>query len=173
MAKRAPKRSTSPDAIKLLKDDHAAVSALFDKYEKGHSRLSKAEKKSLASEICRMLTVHAQIEEEIFYPACQSELEGAEDLLAEAKVEHQSAKELIAKIEAGRAGSKEYDAQVIVLGEYIKHHVKEEQSELFPKARKSSLDLKALGKELMERKTALMKGGNGKAKGGWLSSVLG
>jgi hemerythrin-like domain-containing protein len=172
MAKKSARRATTPDAIKLLKDDHAAVSALFDKYEKGHKKLSNAQKKSMAGEICQMLKVHTQIEEEIFYPACQEEIDGAEDLVAEARVEHQSAKELIAKIEGGRPGGEEYDAQVTVLGEYIKHHVKEEHTELFPKARKSDMDLKAIGQQLAERKESLMRGGNGKSKTGWLGSVL-
>ena len=159
MAKRRTKtrKPAQPDAIKLLKDDHAAVEKLFDKYEKGHHRMTDAQKKSIADEICQMLTVHTQIEEEIFYPAClEAEIKEAEDLMAEAKVEHGSAKELISKIEDGRPGGAEYDAWVIVLGEYIKHHVKEEHKEIFPEVRKSDLDLKDLGMRLMERKQELM-----------------
>jgi hemerythrin-like domain-containing protein len=168
MAKRTTRTTRSrrkpaiPDAIKLLKADHAAVQKLFDKYEKSHKKMTNSQKKSIADEICKMLTVHAQIEEEIFYPACRREID--EELVPEALVEHQSAKDLIAKIESGRAGSEQYDAWVMVLGEYIKHHVKEEQSEIFPQARKADLDLKALGQELFERKNALMRGGNGRAK---------
>jgi hemerythrin superfamily protein len=151
-----------PDAIKLLKADHAAVEKLFDKYEKSHKKMTNSQKKNLAGEICQMLTVHTQIEEEIFYPACRGQVD--DELVPEALVEHQSAKDLIAKIESGQPGREEYDAWVMVLGEYIKHHVKEEHSELFPQARKADLDLKALGQELFERKDALMRGGNGRAK---------
>jgi len=168
--KRARREHAEPDAIELLKADHDDVEELFDRFEKGKDRLSTAEKKKLAGQICSMLTVHAQIEEEIFYPACEKQVEGAEDLLAEAKVEHQSAKDLIARIEEARGGTGEYDAQVIVLGEYIKHHVKEEESELFPKVRKSELDLDALGAELRDRKDSLLKGG---AKGRKLETADG
>jgi hemerythrin-like domain-containing protein len=156
-----PKRSThskTPDAIKLLKDDHAEVTALFAKYEKGRNRMSEDQKEQLARQICQMLKVHTQIEEEIFYPACREQVKSADDLLAEATVEHQGAKELISKIEGGEAGSEEFDAEVTVLGEYVKHHVKEEQNELFPKVKKSKMDLKALGQQLAERKSSLMEG---------------
>jgi hemerythrin-like domain-containing protein len=164
--------SRGPDAIQLLRKDHTEVQALFKKYEKGSEKMASGQKKQLAEQICHMLTVHAQIEEEIFYPACEQELD-AEDIVAEAKVEHTSAKELIAKIEAGRAGSEEYDAHVTVLGEYINHHVKEEQNELFPKVKKSKMDLKAIGQQLAERKMSLMQSGDGKTGvGGWLSHAM-
>jgi iron-sulfur cluster repair protein YtfE (RIC family) len=111
----------------------------------------------LARQICMELTVHAQIEEEIFYPAAREALgDEGEDLLNEAKVEHESLKELIAKIEGSGSDDELFDANVKVLGEYVKHHVKEEQNEIFPKCRKSDMDLKALGEELAERKKQLM-----------------
>ncbi|MGE0233187.1 MAG: hemerythrin domain-containing protein [Flavobacteriaceae bacterium] len=144
------------NAISLLKSDHEEVSALFEKYEKGKSRRAPSAKAELAKKICDALTVHAQIEEEIFYPACHQEVEDAEELLAEAKVEHQSLKELIGKIEGEQPGSDEYDAQVKVLGEYVKHHVKEEQGELFPMVRKSDMDLAEVGAQLEARKKELM-----------------
>jgi hemerythrin superfamily protein len=143
------------DAISLLKADHEEVSAMFSKYEKTGGR--KTEKADLAKKICSALTVHAQIEEEIFYPACREHLKDADELLAEAKVEHGSLKELIGKIEDGEPGSEEYDAEVKVLGEYVKHHVKEEHEELFPKVRKSDLDLNELGELLQTRKMELQK----------------
>jgi len=139
MAKRFNSRTHTPDALKLLKDDHSEVSALFDKYDKGHKRLSESQKQNLAQQICQMLKVHTQIEEEIFYPACAEHVKGAEELLGEARVEHQSAKELISKIEGGSPSDEDYNAQVSVLGEYIKHHVKEEQNQLFPKSQKVGL----------------------------------
>ena len=114
-------------------------------------------KEKLAQQICTALTVHAQIEEEIFYPAAREALgDEGEDLLDEAKVEHQSLKELIAKIEGSGSDDALFDASVKVLGEYVKHHVKEEQNELFPKCRKSDMDLKAIGEQLAKRKEQLM-----------------
>jgi hemerythrin-like domain-containing protein len=151
--KAAAKRSEN--AIALLKSDHAEVADLFEKYEKRANRLDSRAKSALAREICEALTIHATIEEEIFYPACKEHLEDAEDLLAEAKVEHQSLKELIGKIEGEKPGTDEFDAEVTVLGEYVKHHVKEEQNELFPKVRKSDMDLDELGKRLTARKSEL------------------
>jgi hypothetical protein len=152
-------RKTRPqrpqNAVALLKSDHAEVSELFGKYDRGAKRLRSDQKAALAQQICDALTVHAQIEEEIFYPACHEHVAKAEDLLAEAKVEHQSLKDLIAKIERERPGSEEYDAQVKVLGEYVKHHVKEEHNELFPKVRKSDMDLSAVGEQLATRKEEL------------------
>ncbi len=150
--KSAPRRSFN--AITLLREDHTEVTALFDRYEKGAKRLSDSKKTTLARDICDKLTVHTAIEEEIFYPACQ-DLPGMDDILAEARVEHQGAKDLIARISVGQAGDEEYDAQVTVLGEYIRHHVKEEHTDLFPKVRKSSLDLNELGQLLASRKAEL------------------
>lgn len=106
-----------------------------------------------------MLTVHAQIEEEILYPAAKEALEDEEDqdLVNEAAVEHASAKELIAKIEAMTPEDEEFKATVKVLSEYIKHHVKEEETEMFPRLKETDLDLKAIGTQLYERKMELME----------------
>lgn len=155
---RASSNARQKDAIALLRADHAAVSKLFKQYEEGRERA--AGKQRIVDEICTELTIHAQIEEEIFYPACREALPREGDLLAEAKVEHQSLKELIAKLQAsGAPGDELFDAEVKVLGEYVKHHVKEEHNELFPKARKADLDLKALGEQLERRKMELQRGG--------------
>ncbi len=113
------------------------------------------EKQSIAQQICLMLSVHAQIEEEIFYPAAQDSIKEP-DLVDEATVEHASAKDLIAQIESSDPSDDLFDAKVKVLGEYIDHHVKEEETEMFPQARKAKLDLEALGLQLSERKMALM-----------------
>ena len=145
------RRSAPQDAIQLLRADRRKVQGLFDQFEKARGDDKKAE---LAQEICAELKVHAQIEEEIFYPAARKALK-EQDLIDEAAVEHASAKDLIAQIEQARAGDELFDAKVTVLGEYIKHHVKEEQNELFPQVKKTKLDLKALGRELSERKDAL------------------
>ncbi len=149
------------DAIALLKADHQKVSGLFEQYEKTRS----ADRKSaLAQQICHELTVHAQIEEEIFYPAAREVLRD-EDLLDEATVEHQGAKDLIAQIENSSPGEDLFDAKVTVLSEYIKHHVKEEHNEMFPKVRKTKLDLKMVGEQLQARKMELMEGGGSLKKG--------
>ena len=140
------------DAIKLLKDDHKEVKSYFKQYE---SLEDDTEKQDLANKICLALTVHAQIEEEIYYPATREAIDD-DDLLDEAEVEHASAKQLIAEIQAMKAGDRLFDAKVTVLGEYIDHHVEEEESEMFPESRDSDLDLKALGAQLGQRKAELM-----------------
>ena len=150
----APQQATpaSVDATMLLRRDHEAVSALFEQYEKARS---KAKKFDLVQEICEELTIHAQIEEEIFYPAVRKALKD-DDLLDEAQVEHNSLKKLIAEVEGKDVKAEPmFDAKITVLSEYVKHHVKEEQDEMFPKAKKSGLDLKALGAELAARKEEL------------------
>jgi hemerythrin superfamily protein len=151
---RAParRRASAKDALQLLRDDHRKVQDLFAQFEKARTDDRKAR---LAQQICAELKVHAQIEEEIFYPAAREALP-SDDLLDEAKVEHDSAKGLIAQIESSTPGDELFDAQVTVLGEYVKHHIKEEQNELFPKLRRARMDLKALGQALAERKDALM-----------------
>ena len=142
------------DAIALLKADHRAVEELFEKFEKASG---DGRKQSLAEEICLELSVHAQIEEEIFYPACEGRVE--EDLLKESYVEHDGAKVLIAEIINGEPSDEFYDAKVKVLQEEIEHHVKEEESgkdSIFGQVREAKeLDLKALGQQMMERKMEL------------------
>lgn len=147
------------DAIKLLTDDHKEVQALFKAYQKlvddeGEDDL----REQLAQEICAKLTVHATIEEELFYPAARDTLadEAGDNLLDEAEVEHAGAKALIAQIVEASAGDELYDAKVKVLGEYIAHHVKEEEKELFPKVRAAEIDLEALGDALSARKAELV-----------------
>jgi len=142
------------DAIALLKADHRAVEALFEKYE---GAKGDGAKQRIALEICLELTVHAQIEEEIFYPACEGKIE--EDLIKEAYVEHDGAKVLIAEIEAGAPDDEFYDAKVKVLSEQIEHHVEEEERRMdgmFSQARKAGLDMDALGERLRARKAELL-----------------
>ncbi|GGY78946.1 hemerythrin [Cellvibrio zantedeschiae] len=147
--------SKAKDATALLRADHKEVNDLFDEYE---SVRSSAKKKELVSKICLALTVHAQIEEEIFYPAVKLALKDKE-LIPEAAVEHATLKSLIAQIEGVEPDGELFDAKVKVLSEYVKHHVKEEQNEIFPKAKESSkLDLIELGAQLLERKEELMAG---------------
>jgi hemerythrin superfamily protein len=141
------------DAIALLKRDHRTVEDLFGDFEKasGDSR-----KQKLATQICLELSVHAQIEEEIFYPACEGKVD--EDLLKESYVEHDGAKVMIAEIMAGEPSDEFFDSKVKVLSEEIEHHVQEEEKRmegLFAQARKAGLDMDALGEQLAARKTEL------------------
>jgi hemerythrin superfamily protein len=141
------------NAVKLLKADHKEVAALFKKFETSDD----PEKGEIAEQICQMLAVHAQIEEEIFYPAARAGLEEDDaDLVDEATVEHASMKDLVSQIESADPADDLFDAKVKVLGEYVTHHVKEEEGELFPKVEKTDLDLEELGTELAERKAELM-----------------
>ena len=149
-AKSSARPGKTVDALRLLRSQHEEVSALFAEFEKSRSR-----KEALAAEICAALTAHATIEEEIFYPAVREQVDDARDLVAEAAVEHQSLKELISKIEAAKGDDEMFEAQVKVLGEYVKHHVKEEQGEMFPKVRETELDLKALGERMAARHSEL------------------
>ena len=159
-AKAAARKTRSPsstssaaDAIELLQADHREVDAYFDAFE---AASDDAEKKLLADKICRALKVHTQIEEELFYPPARQET-GDGDLLDEALVEHAGAKTLIAQIEAMRPGQPLYDAKVKVLGEQVRHHVEEEETELFPEVRNTAIDLEALGAKLAARRSELME----------------
>jgi hemerythrin superfamily protein len=150
--RRAAARSRDPEAIALLKQDHREVEALFKAYEKLESDKDKL---ATAQKICLALKVHAQIEEEILYPAERGEVD--DDTIDEAYVEHDGIKKLMAEIEAAKPSDDFYDAKVQVLGEYVTHHVKEEESEMFPQAKKSDLNLDGIGDKLAARKAELMK----------------
>lgn len=142
------------DAIALLTADHRKVEELFQQFEKA-ARDNR--KRALAEEICMELTIHAMIEEEIFYPACAGKVEEAD--LKEAYVEHDGAKVLIAEIEAGGPDDDFYDAKVKVLSEMIEHHVEEEEKRgegIFAQAKRSDLDMDAIGTELGQRKETLL-----------------
>ena len=155
-ARPAPAKPGEPqDAIQLLKSDHAEVKALFEQFEKLGENGSREKKDEIVREACAKLTVHATIEEEIFYPAAR-EVDDVAALLNEAEVEHGTAKDLIATLDSMDASDEMFSATFTVLSEYIKHHVKEEEGELFPKIKKSDLDLDALGQELAARADELM-----------------
>ena len=147
-------KTKSQDAIAMLIADHKKVKSLFEQFE-GLSDRSKASKKKIADEICMELTVHAEVEEQVFYPAIRNPIKD-EDLMDEAEVEHASAKELIAQILEMDPGEDLYDAKVKVLSEQIEHHVEEEEGEMFPKVRKSGVDLVALGEEMETFKMQLV-----------------
>ena len=141
------------DAIALLKADHRKVEDLFDKFEKARD---EKRKQALAREICTELTIHAMIEEEIFYPSCEGKIEG-EEVLEEAYVEHDGAKVLISEI-MSNLNARFFAAKVTVLSEMIKHHVKEEEKRaegLLAQAKAAGLDMEALGDRLMTRKQEL------------------
>jgi hemerythrin superfamily protein len=155
-SKSSASSKSAVDAVQLLTAEHKEVKDLFKQYQKlVDADKGDEEKEALARQICTMLTVHATTEEEIFYPAAREAIED-EDLLDEAEVEHGSAKDLIAQIESSSPDQELYDAKVKVLGEYIEHHVKEEEGELFPKAKKAKLDLVKLGELIAARKEELM-----------------
>jgi hemerythrin superfamily protein len=150
------KNEKGQDALALLMADHKKVKALFKEFEKiKEDEDADDQKAALAEQICNELTVHAQIEEEIFYPAARDAIEET-DLLDEAEVEHASVKELISQLQEMTPEDALFDAKVTVLGEYVDHHVKEEEGEMFKKVRAADLDTEALGAELMDRKMELM-----------------
>ena len=157
-ATKAPARKTTPrtpvaqEATALLRADHKQVSALFEQYEGARS---VAKKKSIVASICLALGVHAQVEEDIFYPAVKAALKDKE-MVPEATVEHATLKELIAQVEGKEPDGEMFDAKIKVMSEYVKHHVKEEETEMFPKARKTRLDMKALGARMAARKEELV-----------------
>jgi hemerythrin superfamily protein len=151
--KEAKKKAAPPrDATAMLRADHKLVSELFDQYEKSRSADRKA---TIVAQICKELTVHAQIEEEIFYPGVKAALQD-HHLVPEATVEHASVKDLIAQISGKTPDGEMFDAKVKVLSEFVKHHVREEQNEMFPRVKKTGLDLRVLGAKMAARKDELM-----------------
>ena len=146
-------QAASPSAIDLLEQDHREVEEWFDEYDE--LKKDNDRKAELAQKICLALKVHAQIEEEIFYPQAR-EATKDNDLIDEAVVEHATVKNLIAEIESMEVGEDLYDAKIRVLGEMVKQHIKEEEEELFPELEPAKMDLDAFGKELAERKEELM-----------------
>jgi hemerythrin superfamily protein len=146
------RNSREPAALSLLKKQHAEVDKLFKRFEKAKD----GDKAEIVQTACRALTIHAQLEEEIFYPALRDA--GVEnDLLDEAEVEHAGVKRLVGELDTMEPGDELYEAKVTVLAEYVKHHVKEEETEMFPDAKKSGADLDELG-ERMEARTVELQG---------------
>jgi hemerythrin superfamily protein len=144
--------------IAVLTEDHKKVKKMFKDFEKLKKEEGQDDRKEkLVQQICREITIHAQVEEEIFYPAVRDAIDDG-DLMGEADVEHASAKELIAQLESMGAGEDHYNAKVTVLGEYIDHHVKEEQDKMFPKVKKARIDTAELGAQIVQRKKELQGG---------------
>jgi hemerythrin superfamily protein len=147
--------TTTQDALELLDADHRAARQLFQQYrELAAHDAPEARRKALADQICMELTIHAKLEEELVYPAVREAIRD-DDLMDEAEVEHASARDLIVQILSMDAHEELYDAKVTVLGEYIDHHVREEREQMFPKVRRSGLDLVRLAERLRERKAEL------------------
>ena len=143
------------EVLGLLLDDHKKAKKLFKDFE---NEKSEAAKEKIAREVCMELTVHTTIEEEIFYPFLREQNpESFGDLLDEALVEHASAKDLIAQIQSMSIKDDLYEAKVTVLGEYVAHHVKEEEEELFPKIISQKLELRELVPQMTERKDAILQ----------------
>jgi hemerythrin superfamily protein len=136
----------------MLRADHKAVSALLDQYQ---ATRSSARKKTLVAQICAELSALAQVEEEIFYPAVKAALKDKK-LVPEATVAHATLKDLIAQVEGPEPDGEMFDAKIKVMSEYVKHHVKEEQNEMFPQARATRLDMMALGAQMAARKQELL-----------------
>ena len=151
------KSAEQPVAIELLMADHRKVEQLFEEFE-GEKEDTEA-KSGVAERICNALKVHAQVEEELFYPWVADQLDDEDDqeMVQEARIEHQTAKDLIAKIEDCDPEDEQYDALVKVLSEYIKHHVREEEQEMFPKVASMTDELDELGQEIAARKAELME----------------
>jgi hemerythrin superfamily protein len=156
MARATATRTTrrSQTALDLLKADHTEVTKLFRQFEKLKKSEDDDGMQQVAQAICNALRIHAQIEEEIFYPALR-EAGDADDALDEANVEHSHVKELVEQIASSEAGDELFEARVKVLSEYVEHHVQEEESTIFSKARKADFDLVELGQQLEARKAEL------------------
>jgi hemerythrin-like domain-containing protein len=150
-----PRKSTQTNALAMLKADHDKVRKMFKDFEKLDSGESR-EKAQLVRQACAELKIHTQLENEIVYPAVREAIED-DDLMDEALVEHQAAEELISQLEQMEPGDEMYDAKFTVLGEYVNHHIAEEQKEMFPKAKKAKIDLAGLGEQMAARKQELMK----------------
>jgi hemerythrin-like domain-containing protein len=151
----ARKSSKTETAIDLLKEDHEKVKKAFKEFEK-MDRSDSETVRQLVKTVCDDLRVHTTIEEEIFYPAVRGAIDD-EDIMNEAAVEHESAKQLIEQLENMEPDDPNYHATFTVLGEYVMHHVKEEEGEMFPEAKKAEdLDLEELGAQMKTRKEELM-----------------
>jgi hemerythrin superfamily protein len=145
-------RSSKHDAIALLREDHKKVQKLFKEYQRAKD---DAKKRAVVDEVCTDLTVHSQIEEELFYPEVREAID-AMDIMDEAEVEHTLAKQLVQELKAMQPDDPLYGAKFTVLGEYVAHHIEEEQNELFPKVKKAKMDLDSLGEQMAARKRELL-----------------
>ena len=151
-AARKTSASRQKDAIQLLKADHREVERLFRDFQ---TASGDERKMQLCRKICMAFMVHAQIEEELVYPTARDFLKD-DEIVNEAVVEHNAAKDLVEQIRGMEASDEMFDAKMQVLQEQIEHHVKEEETEFFPKIQKTDMDLKGIGQEITVRKKQLM-----------------
>ena len=142
-----------PSATQILKRDHKKVQGLFDKFDKAKT---PAAKQKVCEQVIQELEVHAQVEEEIFYPAVRQNV-GEEDLVQEATQEHQEAKKIIAELKRGNMEDEDFESKFAELVEGVQHHVEEEEGEMFPKVEESEMDLQEYGDEMTQRKNELLK----------------
>jgi hemerythrin HHE cation binding domain-containing protein len=157
---RSHKSQKSPaemDAIELLKHDHKEVQKVFKEFEKSKDEMDDAQKGEMVRRCCTELKIHTQLEEEIFYPAAREAIED-EELIDEAEVEHAAAKQLIDELEHMEPGEEMYDARFTVLGEYVNHHIREEEGSdgIFAEVKKAKLDVDELGRKMSQMKQKLM-----------------
>ena len=141
-------------AAAMLKEDHELVQGLFDQFEATKAR---ATKRKLVRQALAELKVHAAIEEELFYPAVRKAV--GKDLMNEADEEHHVAKLLIAELDQMDGSESHFDAKFLVLAENVRHHIKEEENEMLPKAQTAKLDFQALAEKMRRRKQRLLKAG--------------
>lgn len=155
-SRRASSKTSPDDALHILAEDHRTVIDLFEEFEhmKEKNDTDDEAKQVLVETACAELTIHTQVEEEVFYPAARDVIDDM-DLLDEAEVEHAIARQLITELAAMQPGDDLYDAKFTVLGEYVKHHIQEEEKQLFPKLKKAGIDLRELGEEIQNRKREL------------------
>jgi hemerythrin-like domain-containing protein len=147
-------RSKSVEAIDMLKQDHEKVEKAFKEFEKTDREDLEACRRLIMT-ACEELKAHTTLEEEIFYPAVREVIED-EDIMNEASVEHETAKMLIEQLENMQEDDPNFHATFTVLGEYVRHHVKEEEGEMFPAAKKSTLDFDSLAERMRERRRELL-----------------
>jgi len=151
-SKEKSKGSAAGAASRLLHEDHVRVQEMFKEYAKADA----SKKQELAQQICSELTVHARIEEELFYPGLR-EASDETDMIDEAEVEHASAKQLIEEIESMDADERLFDANITVLGQYVNHHSREEEKEMFPEAKKACIDTAEMAEQLKARNEELQR----------------
>ncbi len=151
-----PASTVKSNAFTLLKDDHKKVKKLFKEFQSVKNREDSDERKSeLVKQLCREIKIHTQIEEEIFYPAARQAIDD-EDVMDEAAVEHGSVKQLVEQLESMQPRDPHFDAIVKVMAEYVEHHVREEEDEMFPLLKKAKLDARGLAEQINRRREELM-----------------
>ena len=148
--------ASSANAIVSLKADHQKVKKLFQDFERTSDRTTKIK---IVTEAVEELGLHATLEEEIFYPAVREEIDDEDGVMNEADEEHHVAKVLLAELEEMDGSESHYDAKFTVLAENVRHHIKEEEEDMFPKAQKTEIDFDALGKKMLVRKEELLREG--------------